>query len=142
VKKSLIVLLLIFATAGCDQVIQRLSNKNPTSSTVPSHKASQQTSEENPKPTELEKGREEKEGQDKPASVTEDRGGTYEPKIDHAQRDQHKKQQTRNEEISASKIDRSEKSNNERAETIKRKSSTENDTEPSSVRRGNVSLEY
>ena len=141
-KTSLAVLLLALTITGCDQVIQRLSNKTSNiPSAAPPETAKESSPKEIPRGTEIPAKIDGREGDKNPAEHAINQKQPS-PKMSQAQRDEQKKKDVISQQQETATVD----SKGELAIQEKRKAEAKpsevDDKGIGTVRRGNVSREY
>ena len=141
-KTSLIALLVALTITGCDQVIQRLSNKTSNNPSVVQPETARESS-----PKEISRGAEipaktdGREGDKKPAEHAINRNPPS-PKMNQAQRDEQKKTDVINQQQETAAVDSKGKSAIQEKRKAEAKPSEVDDKDIGTVRRGNVSREY
>ena len=141
-KTSLIASLLAFSVTGCDQVIQRLSNKAPNNPSITLPETAKEPLQEHEKQTEIPAKMAEREDNKKPAEHTKSREQALSSEKTRTQRDEYKKREGINQQVEAVGVDSKGKSAIQKKKKVDANPSEVDEAGAGTVRRGNVSREY
>lgn len=138
----LLLSLIFLGLTGCDQVVQRLSNKPSTHPFLVAPKPPEKSSEESPKRNNTQKKADEKADETAPSSISKLDEKSINPSLPTVGAEKHKKQVTNGVKAQTSNNNRKSKLDTRETKNSEEKSLATDEVGPSGVKTGNVSREY